>query len=70
MTKPAVQYAAQDFRNLTSTLVGMDNSAISFEVVPVVARRAAFPIGTLKTSINPFESLSLFLLSRSIIFIH
>jgi hypothetical protein len=49
ITKPAVQYAAQDFRNLLRTLFGTVNSVVS-PVVPVaVARRGNFPIGILKS---------------------
>jgi hypothetical protein len=48
ITKPAVQYAAHDFRNFTSTLFGTENSAPSFVGVPVVVRRAGLTIGILQ----------------------
>jgi len=59
ITKPAVQYAAQDFRNLLRTLFGTVNSVVSpVVVVPVaVDRRGDLPIGILKVKYKYFRFL-------------
>jgi len=64
ITKPAVQYAAHDFRNLTRQLFGTVDSVASAGVPPAVARRDGFPIGILKTKDEYFlsENLSYLLL--------
>jgi hypothetical protein len=48
MTKPAVQYAAHDFRNFANTLFGTDNSVISLVDPPLVPRRADLRVPILK----------------------
>jgi hypothetical protein len=60
--KPAVQYAAHDFRNLTRQLFGTVDSVASAVVPPAVARRVIFPIGILKTNILILRNLSCLLL--------
>ena len=58
--KPAVQYAAHDFRNLTRTLFGTANSVDSFVVAPVVVRRVVFPNGSLNKNIIKYRNLECF----------
>ena len=47
ITKPAVQYAAHDFRNFARTEFGTEVSIDSFIVPVVVVRRAVLPNGAL-----------------------
>jgi hypothetical protein len=58
--KPAVQYAAHDFRNLTRTLLGTVSSVDSFVVAPVVVRRVVFPNGSLNEKYYQIQNLECF----------
>ena len=61
MIKPAVQYAAHDFRNFISTLFGTEKSGRSLVEPLLVTRRPALIVPILKTINSSMINALLFL---------